>query len=186
MTTPTVIPNPGLHLSSYTVYDRPGSSSRAVYLCDDCASKRRANGTMASKWSGECINGYCDDCQAGPSVSHFRLADDPPPPTAMTTAFFPSAPKSIGYDKLTKDYMAAYDGNVIGYFPNYSAAEEALNDYVLDLCVQGLIDQPLAALAEQALIAANPPEPAPPIDDGEQDNWGGFRQPIARQVNWNS
>lgn len=77
---PIVVPNPGLHLSSYTVYDRPGQhGSRAVHLCDDCATKRRANGTMATKWSGECINGYCDDCKAGPSVSHFRLVDDPPP-----------------------------------------------------------------------------------------------------------
>lgn len=77
--TPAVIPNPGFHLSSYTVYDRRGQSSGsyAVHLCDDCAAIRRANGTMASKWSGECVNGYCDDCKAGPSVSHFRFAVEP-------------------------------------------------------------------------------------------------------------
>lgn len=76
MTTPITIPNPGFHLSSYTVYDRRGQSSGsyAVYLCDACAAQRRADGTMASKWSGECINGYCDDCKGGPSVSHYRLA----------------------------------------------------------------------------------------------------------------
>lgn len=99
--TRTTIPNPGIHLSSYTVYARPGqrSGSRAVYLCDDCAAKRRANGTMASKWSGECINGYCDDCKTGPSVPHYRLADeetDPAPHTKPATS-------AAEYEARTRD-----------------------------------------------------------------------------------
>lgn len=64
--------------------------------------------------------------------------------------------KRIGYDQLTKDFMASYDGNVIGYFPSYHAAELALNDHVLGLCEQGLIDQPLIALE---------PTPLPEPDD---------------------
>lgn len=74
--------------------------------------------------------------------------------------------KSIGYDRLTKDFRAEYDGNVIGYFSCYSDAEEALNDYVLGLCQDGLIDQPLAALVPEGTdeddfsdVPAGPGEP---------------------------
>jgi len=38
------------------------------------------------------------------------------------------------------DYEAAFDHNVIGYFRTNLDAENALNDYALDLCEQGLID----------------------------------------------
>ena len=83
---------------------------------------------------------------------------------SLTTA------KVIAFNRATKDFDATFDGQYIGSFPTYSAAENALNDHVLLLCEQGLVDLPLAALAEQALLAANPvsdPEPEPvPWDAG--------------------
>src|SRR5262245_9399340 len=51
--------------------------------------------------------------------------------------------KTISYDRDTRDFLATFDGNPIGFFPNYSAAEDALNDYALHLCEEGLLDYPL-------------------------------------------
>lgn len=84
--------------------------------------------------------------------------------TTLTTA------KQIAYNKDTKDFDATFDGQYIGSFPTYGAAENALNDHVLLLCEQGLIDAPLAALAEQALAAANPVSDP---DDGPPPPWEG-------------
>lgn len=70
--------------------------------------------------------------------------------TSLTTA------KVITFNRDTKDFDASFDGNYIGSFATYSQAENELNQHVLLLCEQGLLDAPLAALAEQALVAANP------------------------------
>lgn len=76
------------------------------------------------------------------------------------------------------EFDATFDGNYIGTFATHSAAENALNEHVLDLCERGLVDLPLGLQAEQALIAAcavagppvppsgdepGEPQPAPPI-----------------------
>lgn len=49
-------------------------------------------------------------------------------------------PKRITYNRETRDYDAHYDMEYIGSYPNYHAAENALNDYVLDLYTHGVID----------------------------------------------
>lgn len=49
-------------------------------------------------------------------------------------------PKSIQYDRETKDYRASYEDNVIGWYNSYLEAEEALNDYASDLTQQTAID----------------------------------------------
>jgi hypothetical protein len=74
-----------------------------------------------------------------------------------------TASKAIVFDRETRDYAAMWEGQTIGFFPSYLAAETALNDYVLLLCEQGLVDRPLALLAEQAASS----EPAD--DDDEED-----------------
>lgn len=94
----------------------------------------------------------------------------------MTTDL--STAKRIEFDRITHDFNAYFDDQYIGSFATKHDAENELNQYVLLLCEQGLLDRPLGALAEQALIAANPPEPAPPVDDDIEDNFGGWRSPI--------
>lgn len=75
---PTVLPNPGLHLTCYTLVmsgpDEP-FTSMTLTLCDSCAAGRR---NLSKR--GEVVNGYCDGCGAGPSVGHFRLAEPQPEP----------------------------------------------------------------------------------------------------------
>lgn len=82
--------------------------------------------------------------------------------------------KVITFNRDTKDFDAYFEDQYIGSFPTMHQAENELNSHVLRLCEDRLIDQPLAALAEQALAAANP-EPQPPVDDDIQDNFGGWR-----------
>jgi len=45
--------------------------------------------------------------------------------------------KSIAYDRASKDYKATLDGNLIGYFGSYHAAEEALDDVAYDMLIHG-------------------------------------------------
>lgn len=65
----------------------------------------------------------------------------------MTTA---TDPKRISYDRETRDYAAMYDGELIGFYPSYHAAEVALDAYALELAIEGLsytateLDQELA------------------------------------------
>lgn len=54
------------------------------------------------------------------------------------TTFIPTDLKRIGYDRLTKDYAAYYEDQVIGFYPTYLDAETALNVYVLELLTEGL------------------------------------------------
>lgn len=70
-----------------------------------------------------------------------------------------TAAKSIAYNRESRDFDATFDGNYIGSFPNYSAAEDALNDHVLRLLEDGLLDTPLAAL--------DPADGVPGIDDND-------------------
>ena len=67
--------------------------------------------------------------------------------------------KEIRYDRETRDFAMYLDGDLKGFAPNYSQAEEDLNAMVLDLCEQGLLDQPLAALDDP------PGAPYPPQGD---------------------
>lgn len=83
--TTIVVPNPGIHVNNYTVVlSQPGQSYcyETKALCDAC----RAQTPSASKM-GEVINGYCDACGIGPSVSHFRLenAITPEQPAEMSS-----------------------------------------------------------------------------------------------------
>lgn len=81
--------------------------------------------------------------------------------------------KEIVYDRETHDFDATFDGNYIGSFPTKHDAENELNQYVLLLCEQGLLDTPLAALAEQALVAANPVPPTEPTTTLCINTWYG-------------
>lgn len=62
----------------------------------------------------------------------------PPVPITPTTAI----PRSIKYDRATRDYLATVDQNPIGYFPSYLKAEEACDDHIADLLERGLIGEP--------------------------------------------
>ena len=97
-------------------------------------------------------------------------------------AFTPTFTKYIGYDRLTKDYAAYLDGEVIGFYATYHEAEVALDAHVADLQAAGL-DRTATELdgGAPAWEAVAPIDPAavepsePPVDDGPDDNWGGFR-----------
>ena len=78
--------------------------------------------------------------------------------------------KTITFNRDTHDFDATFDGNYIGSFATFHQAENELNQHVLLLCEQGLIDQPLAALAEQALGAALADD-EPADDDPTTGNW---------------
>jgi hypothetical protein len=114
----------------------------------------------------------------------------------------PSIPREIVYDRAAKDYCATVDGNLIGFYPSYIAAETACDEYVYDLLAHGDFrtaaeldggcdpDEIAADYAEHELtfsdlitLAINGPDEGPPVDNGPDDNWGGFRQPRSR-VTW--
>lgn len=64
-------PNPGYHVNQYTVtLSQPDQaySYELRALCDACRAK-----TSGASKMGEIINGYCDQCGVGPSVSHYHL-----------------------------------------------------------------------------------------------------------------
>lgn len=48
--------------------------------------------------------------------------------------------KHIQYNRLDRDYSASYDGEFIGAYATYHAAELALDDHALYLAEQGLAD----------------------------------------------
>lgn len=50
--------------------------------------------------------------------------------------------KKIGRKTISirREYVAHYDGRHLGDYPHNLAAENALNNYVYDLCEQGLVD----------------------------------------------
>jgi len=75
--------------------------------------------------------------------------------------------KSIAYNRDTRDFDATFDGQYIGSFPNYSAAENALNDHAMRLIEDGLVDAPLALLEQVAACdppTGDPSEPGPGPD----------------------
>lgn len=45
--------------------------------------------------------------------------------------------KHIGYDRLTKDYAAYLDGQVIGFFATHHEAEVALDQVAHDMLTSG-------------------------------------------------
>lgn len=49
------------------------------------------------------------------------------------TTFTPTFERTIGFDRVTKDYAAYCDGQVIGFFPSYLEAENALNEHIANL-----------------------------------------------------
>lgn len=69
----------------------------------------------------------------------------------MTTATNPKIITPIFHHENGRlkevEYKAEFDGNVIGFFPTYLAAEEGLNDHAMRLIEDGLVDQPLALMA---------------------------------------
>lgn len=61
----------GIHVNQYTVtLSQPDQAYwyELRALCDACRAK-----TSGASKMGEIINGYCDQCGVGPSVSHYRL-----------------------------------------------------------------------------------------------------------------
>lgn len=44
--------------------------------------------------------------------------------------------KEIVYDRITRDYLATLDGEVVGYYSSYHAAEVALDALVYELLIQ--------------------------------------------------
>lgn len=79
--------------------------------------------------------------------------------------------KVITFNRDTKDFDATFDGQYIGSFPNYHAAECALNDHAMRLIEDGLVDRPLATL--EAPVAIDPDEQIPPPWDSPCRNCGG-------------
>lgn len=70
--------------------------------------------------------------------------------------------KAIIYDRETRDFAAYFDGELIGFFASYLAAECALNDHALSLIQDGLADLPLALLDDpQPAPEPTPPQPWP-------------------------
>lgn len=65
--------------------------------------------------------------------------------------------KSISYDRDAREFRATLDGNFIGYFGSYHAAEIALDQVAYDLLADGL-----AYTAAELDSSGNPPE-GPPI-----------------------
>lgn len=78
--------------------------------------------------------------------------------------------------RVEVEYQAAFDDNVIGIFRTDHEAEIALNDYVLLLCEQGLVDQPLALMAEDASRNACELGGAPTFDRTliPSADWGAY------------
>ena len=60
--------------------------------------------------------------------------------------------KSIRYDRITRDYRAELDGQLIGYYPSYHAAEVALDQVAYDL----LADETALAADQAAQAGAEP------------------------------
>lgn len=88
--------------------------------------------------------------------------------------------KHIQYDRETRDWSATFDGQYIGSFPTPRAAEDALNDYALDLIEQGLVDglQVLARPAEVVeVLHGDEPTPTGQEPGG---SGGGGGSPIQR------
>lgn len=67
-----------------------------------------------------------------------------------------TASKVITFNRTTRDFDATFDGQYIGSFGSYSAAENALNDHAMRLIEDGLIDLPLTLL--DAPVAGDPDE----------------------------
>lgn len=61
-----------------------------------------------------------------------------------------------------REYVGTHDGEFVCCAATNGQVENLLDDYVLSLCEQGLIDEPLAALAD---------DPPPADDDSEAVNW---------------
>lgn len=92
---PVVIPKPGFHLTRYTVtLSKPGETHTYTVktLCDACRARTSGASSM-----GEVINGFCDGCGAGPSVSHFRLVE-PTTPDAIHARMAEPAPEVLYAD----------------------------------------------------------------------------------------
>lgn len=47
--------------------------------------------------------------------------------------------KQIAYDRQSKDFAAFLDNELIGYFPSYLAAENALNEQAHQLLTSGIL-----------------------------------------------
>ena len=58
-----------------------------------------------------------------------------------------------------RDFDASFDGQYIGSFRTRFEAQTAFDDYVLGLCQDGLIDQPLAALSSYTCLGCGGPLP---------------------------
>lgn len=57
--------------------------------------------------------------------------------TLASTTPISTFEKSIGYDRLTKDYAAYLDGQLIGWFNSYHDAEVELNRVAYDWLTHG-------------------------------------------------
>jgi hypothetical protein len=59
----------------------------------------------------------------------------------MTTALTTAIPRSIVYDRETRDYRMELDGQPVGYARTYHAAEIALDEMAFELLEHGLIGE---------------------------------------------
>jgi hypothetical protein len=70
--------------------------------------------------------------------------------------------KTIRYDRETRDYRAELDGQLIGFYPNYHAAEVALDQVAYDLLAdEQVITADQAAQADATVELATISEPVP-------------------------
>lgn len=77
--------------------------------------------------------------------------------TAPGKVITPITHRDNGY--VETEFMAEYDGQLIGYYSTNHHAEVALDGYVLHLCEQGLIDPPDGP----PTIDTEAPDPLPPL-----------------------
>lgn len=66
-----------------------------------------------------------------------------------------------------REYVGTHDGEFVCCAGNHSDVETLLNDYVLSLCEQGLVDQPLAQL--DAPVTSEPTQIPPAPEPGHLD-----------------
>lgn len=85
--------------------------------------------------------------------------------------------RRISYNRYNKDYDVEVKidsvWQYIGSAGSHLNGETLANEYAFEAAAQ------IAVEAFDPIAQTEPGEPAPPVDDGPEDNFGGFRQPVA-------
>lgn len=65
--------------------------------------------------------------------------------------------KSIRYDRSTRDYRAEYEGQLVGFYGSYHAAEVALDAFVYELLSDTAVDTADMEAEQAALVSDEAP-----------------------------